>query len=180
MFETLLNRAKQSDRDALGMIWEQWQPRLLRFLRARGAPSPEDTASDIWIDVGRGIRHFEGGEREFATWLFTIARRRVIDVARRAQRRPETLVDSTPERPSLDNVEERALDLDQAIALLHQLPPDQGTAIALRIIADLDVAQVAEIMETSQGGVRMLTHRGLRRLAELLGAPPESADGKIP
>ena len=43
-------------------------------------------------------------------------------------------------------------------------------AIALRVVAGLDVGRVAEIMGKRPGTVRVLTHRGLRRLAERLGA----------
>jgi len=50
------------------------------------------------------------------------------------------------------------------------LPPDQAEAVALRVVAGLDVDRVAEIMRKRPGTVRVLTHRGLRRLAERLGA----------
>jgi RNA polymerase sigma-70 factor (ECF subfamily) len=49
------------------------------------------------------------------------------------------------------------------------LPADQAEAIVLRVVAGLEVQRVAEIMGKRPGTVRVLTHRGLRRLAERLG-----------
>ena len=54
------------------------------------------------------------------------------------------------------------------------LPADQAEAIVLRVVAGLEVQRVAELMGKRPGTVRVLTHRGLRRLAERLGG-----DGRI-
>jgi RNA polymerase sigma-70 factor, ECF subfamily len=59
-------------------------------------------------------------------------------------------------------------DLARAIALVRRLPPDQADAVLLRIIADLDVGDVAAIMGKREGNVRVLVHRGLEKLGELL------------
>ena len=59
-------------------------------------------------------------------------------------------------------------DLGAALALVRQLPPEQADAVLLRVVVDLDVSQVAEVMGRSEGSVRVLTHRGLRRLQNLL------------
>jgi RNA polymerase sigma-70 factor (ECF subfamily) len=49
--------------------------------------------------------------------------------------------------------------------MIATLPPDQAEAILLRVVAGLDVAQVADVMGRSPGAVRVLTHRGLKTLA---------------
>jgi RNA polymerase sigma-70 factor (ECF subfamily) len=54
--------------------------------------------------------------------------------------------------------------------LIATLPADQAEAITLRVVAGLDVSRVATIMDKRPGAVRVLAHRGLRRLAERLGA----------
>ena len=61
---------------------------------------------------------------------------------------------------------ERAEALDRALALVRSLPPDQAEAVLLRIVADLSVTEVAVIMGRREGTVRVLVHRGLKRLAE--------------
>ena len=59
-----------------------------------------------------------------------------------------------------------------ALAVVATLPADQAEAVVLRVVAGLDVERVASIMDKRPGTVRVLTHRGLRRLAERLGADP--------
>ena len=54
--------------------------------------------------------------------------------------------------------------------VIADLPTDQAEAVALRVLAGLEVNRVAAIMGKRPGTVRVLTHRGLRRLAERLGA----------
>ena len=52
--------------------------------------------------------------------------------------------------------------------ILTDLSADQADAVLLRVVAGLDVAEVAGIMGRSPGAVRVLCHRALRRLAPLL------------
>ena len=56
------------------------------------------------------------------------------------------------------------------MALIRQLSPDQAEVILLRVLAGLDVGQVAKILGKRAGAVRVLQHRGLRKLAELTSA----------
>ena len=60
-------------------------------------------------------------------------------------------------------------DLGRALALVRWLPDDQADAVLLRIVADMDVSQVAAVMGRSEGAVRVLVHRGLHRLRDLIG-----------
>jgi RNA polymerase sigma-70 factor (ECF subfamily) len=169
-------RARSGDGDAIGELWRAHQHLLLRYFRARGARSPEDLASQLWIDVASGLHRFEGDDDDFRRWLFTIARRRNIDRLRAELRRPETSDADAGEGRS-DPVAEDAFDaadsLERALRMLAALPPDQAEAVALRVIGDLSVADVAEVMGRREGHVRVLVHRGLRRLAAQVGVTQE-------
>jgi RNA polymerase sigma-70 factor (ECF subfamily) len=57
-----------------------------------------------------------------------------------------------------------------ALALVAELPPDQAEVVALRVLGDLEVAEVARIVGKRPGAVRVLAHRGLRRLAKRMQA----------
>jgi RNA polymerase sigma-70 factor (ECF subfamily) len=57
-----------------------------------------------------------------------------------------------------------------ALSLVRRLPPDQAEVISLRVLAGLDVTHVAMVTGKRPGTVRVLAHRGLRRLAALLAA----------
>jgi RNA polymerase sigma-70 factor (ECF subfamily) len=175
----LVSRARSGDRAALGTLWTMHHHMVLRFLRGLGCPSVDDVASMVWIDVARGIGRFDGDLGAFRRWLFTIARRRSIDDLRQRTRRADGSlggedggVDQLLEWATADatrdpaEVHERSVALDRAIALVRTLPADQAEVVLLRIVADLDVAEVAEVTGKREGNVRVIMHRGLQRLAE--------------
>jgi RNA polymerase sigma-70 factor (ECF subfamily) len=171
-----IERARAGDREALGALWRSHQHLLLRYFRGRGSTQPEDLASQVWIDVAASLHRFSGDSDAFRRWLFTIARRRQIDSVRRSARRPEDL-DPGAGVDLPDASGTRAFDeigsLDRAIALVRRLPPDMAEAVLLRIVADLAVDEVAEVMGRREGHVRVLVHRGLRKLAEELAVTDE-------
>jgi RNA polymerase sigma-70 factor, ECF subfamily len=174
-FSTVLEAAARGDEAAFGRLWRDLQPRLLRYFTVVAPPAAEDLASETWVGVVRGIVRFRGGETAFRAWVFTIARHALIDWRRRAARRvTEELSATGPgERPAPDDPAAAALEglsTRAALALVAALPADQAEAIVLRVVAGLDVERVAAIMGKRPGTVRVLTHRGLRRLAERLGA----------
>lgn len=178
--DDVIGRAAAGDADALGELWRGHQHLLLRYFRGKGMSEPDDLASTVWVEVARGLSTFDGDATEFRRWLFTIAARRRIDEIRRDRRRRnrDELIQAERQpgpAPGADVDAERAAALDRAIEFVRTLPADQAEAVLLRVVADLSVADVAAIMGRTEGNVRVLTHRGLKRLAER-----ESAAGRGP
>jgi RNA polymerase sigma-70 factor, ECF subfamily len=173
-FPGALRAAATGDETAFASLWRDAHPPLLRYLRVLAGDAAEDVAGEVWLEVARGIARFKGGEPEFRGWLFTLARRRVTDLRRHEARHPVRLTDDTGEleRPGADDTAMAALDnlsTDAAVALIASLPRDQAEVIVLRVIAGLDVGQVARIVGKRPGTVRVAAHRGLRTLAARLG-----------
>jgi RNA polymerase sigma-70 factor (ECF subfamily) len=172
-FAETLAGVQDGEATAVAVLWRGFNSQLLRFLRTRHAPQDvDDVASEVWLRASRSWHRFQGGEREFRAWFFAIARAVSVDTYRRAGRRSEVLVDNVESRATERRAaaETDALDrlgTDHAIALIAKLPREQGEAVALRVIAGLDVGRVAEIMGKRPGTIRVLQHRGLRKLAEL-------------
>jgi RNA polymerase sigma-70 factor (ECF subfamily) len=169
-FAELVSAAGRGDERAFAHLWRTYQPRVLRYLALVVGASAEDTAAEVWLDVARSLDRFQGGEAGFRGWLFTIARRRGLDQQRSERRRPATspLEDAGPVVASTPGPAEEVLAqaaTEEALIALASLPPDQAEIIALRVIADLDVATVASLVGKSPGAVRVAGHRGLRELA---------------
>ena len=159
-----LDAARRGDRDALAELWRTHQAALLRYLRARRAPSPDDLASQVWVDIATSIDRFEGEADDFRRWLFTIAHRRSVDEIRRVVRRSDLSVRAADHVVGADVEHDRLDALDRAIALVSTLPDNLAEAVMLRVVNELPIADVASVMGTTEGNVRVLVHRGLTRL----------------
>lgn len=172
-FDAILAASKHGDERAFAVLYRDLQPPLLRYLRVVAPEACEDLAAETWLEVARGLDRFEGGEAGFRSWVFTVARHRMVDLRRREARHPVVPVppEALPDRSDAGDAADAALtaiSTRAALALIGSLPPDQAEVVALRIVGGLDVAQVAAIVAKRPGTVRVLSHRGLRRLAELL------------
>jgi RNA polymerase sigma-70 factor (ECF subfamily) len=172
-FDPVVAAARTGAEWALAALYREFHPGLLRYLRAQDPNDGEDLAAETWLDAAGALDRFQGDEWAFRRWLFTIARRRLIDHRRRRDR---TLysgsgLDALSARPGPEDTEGAVLaadDTETALARIAALPPDQGEVILLRVLAGLDVADVAEVLGKKPGAVRVLQHRALRRLAEHL------------
>jgi RNA polymerase sigma-70 factor (ECF subfamily) len=172
-FPAILAAAQQGNEGAFTVLWRAGNPALLRYLKVIAPESAEDVAAETWVTVVRGLERFRGGEDAWRAWLFTTARRRVVDEGRRRSRRPESPAAEVGEghvsgaADPADQVLEN-LATRQAIAAVASLPPLQAEVIMLRVVAGLDTDAVAQLVGRSPGAVRVAVHRGLRRLAQAM------------
>jgi RNA polymerase sigma-70 factor (ECF subfamily) len=169
-FQAVLAAAADGDELAFGVLWRDLQPAVLRYLNAFAPGSGEDLASETWLRVVKALGSFSGDERAFRAWVFTVARHRAVDRWRRTTRHRDELVplDTLAHLPAPDDPATTAVETissQAAITLIATLPPDQAEVVLLRVVAGLDVAEVATITGKRPGHVRVVAHRALRRLA---------------
>ena len=166
--EPLIERARRGDDDAVTELWRALNPPLLRYLRGRIGWGADDVAAETWLDATRRLNEFRGTDDDFRRWLFTIARRRLVDELRRRQRRPETAWPDGSEPVHIDADIDQLDDLGRALQVVRRLPDDQADAVLLRVVGDFGHVEVAAVMGRTEGSVRVLVHRGLRRLQTIL------------
>jgi RNA polymerase sigma-70 factor, ECF subfamily len=176
-FGEVLAAAQDGAQWAVAVLWQDLHPRLLRFLRGLDPVAAEDVEAETWLSAARHLTAFRGGDRQFRAWMFTIARNRLIDWRRREARRYAAVApEALGEPPADDDPAVTAVDVLGADATVAQvralLPRGQAEVILLRVLGGLDVAEVAAILDKRPGTVRVLQHRGLRRLAEHFAEPP--------
>lgn len=155
-----------------GDVYRRLAPAVLGYLRGQRVPEPEDVLGEVFLQVARSLHRFHGdGEEDLRRWVFTIARHRVVDDARRRRRRPVTTSDSQDVAGPAD---ETGVDPDLCEAM-GQLTAEQREVVALRFIADLSLEDVAAITGRSVGAVKSMQLRGLGHLARILD-PPRGAE----
>lgn len=170
-FDDVLAAAQAGAPWALQRLYEDLAPVVTGYLRLRGAPEPDDTASEAFLAVFRTLGSFAGDEAGFRSWVFTIVHHRLIDDRRRRGRRPvtEPLGDSVVQAGGDVEAEAlAALSGGWVAAALEVLSDEQREVMLLRIVADLSVDEVATIVGKRAGAVRALQHRGLERLRRQL------------
>lgn len=168
-FESVLHAAQTGAEWAVAALYRELHPSLLRYLTAQEPADGEDLASEVWLDVGRALTRFEGDEYAFRGWLFTIARRRLIDHRRARARRRTTSVplEELVDGPDPADVFAEA-EIGAALTCLRRLTSEQVEVVLLRVVAGLGSAQVASVLAKKPGTVRVIQKRALDRLAELV------------
>ncbi|MEM9747481.1 MAG: sigma-70 family RNA polymerase sigma factor [Actinomycetota bacterium] len=155
---------------ALDALFDAWFTRIHQFCLSRTA-SPtraEDAASETFADAARMFADGRGDEVTEA-WLFTVARRRVIDQWRsseRHRRRLGRVIASTPSMPTGPSAPIE-FDEDEAVrAALASLPERQRAAVVLRYVEEYSVSEVAEALDVGYEAAESLLARGRRGFVE--------------
>ncbi|MFD4372676.1 RNA polymerase sigma factor [Streptomyces sp. NPDC058486] len=167
--------AQDGDEDAFRTVYRAVHPRLLGYMRTLvGEADAEDIASESWLQIARDLDRFSGDADRFRGWAARIARNRALDHIRMRGRRPASGADETEltDKPADSDTAGEALEAlatGDTLRLIARLPQDQAEAVVLRVVVGLDAKSAAEALGKRPGAVRTAAHRGLKKLAELLG-----------
>lgn len=169
-FDLVLAAAQAGAEWAFGVLYDEYNPRLLRYFAARAPRMAEDLAADTWLGAATGLPSFEGDVQRFRSWLFTIAHRRLVDhwrdqsatVAESGFAETSAEMDESPEETVIGAVSAQGA----ARKIASVLSPEQAEVVLLRVVGGLEVDQVAEILGKRPGTIRVLQHRALRKLVE--------------
>ena len=164
--------AMRRDRDAFARRFDHFAPRLKAYLMKAGATAgaAEDFAQDAMLTVWRKAELFDRTKAHAATWIFTIARNRRLDVLRQDARRlplPEIdLVQDEPEQP--DTVVLAAENAARLKAAMARLSPDQIEVLRLAFFQDNPHSEIARRLELPLGTVKSRIRKAMIKLRTLL------------
>ena len=168
---TALARMRKGDLEALAVVMDEYQGRLLRYLvrLVKEQAIAEDLFQLTWLRVMEKIRSYDSA-RDFAPWLFTIARHLALDHLRRYQ--PESLDETLPSGDSREDLirhetpgamdtllaEERAGIVAQAML---ELPLIFREVLSLRFEDDMKLEEIADFLKIPLSTVKSRLRRGL-------------------
>ncbi|GAP56232.1 RNA polymerase sigma factor [Arthrobacter sp. 92] len=165
-----LRALKGREGELFSLVYRSYASQVLGYLTARGVEDPEATMQDVFLAVLPRIDSISGGVSGLRTFVFSVAHARMVDDHRRQRRAPvRQSFEPELDRRESSSAETAAMLLvapGEVLQLLDVLGEDQKEVLTLRIIADLTVEQVAEIMGKSAGAVKQLQRRALDRLRE--------------
>lgn len=158
------------DRSAGVYIYDRHAEAIERYIRTRidSSVDVEDLLHDTFERALTKLSTYQPARGTFIAWLFRIAHNRVVDYKRdlsKESNKRVTLVDTVPGPESLALRVETRGNVQKALQFLTD---EQREALALRYANELAFKDIAEIMEKSEGSVKMLVQRGLNRLRHAL------------
>ena len=160
-----------SDKVAFAELYAHFAPRVKGFLINSGADSSmaEECAQEVMATLWRKAHLFDPSRASVATWIFTIARNRKIDVLRKQRRpEPEDITWGPEEEP--DQIDALALQqeteiLSKAITLL---PTAQRELIEQAYFGDLSHSEIATKTGLPLGTIKSRIRLALERLRKTM------------
>jgi RNA polymerase sigma factor (sigma-70 family) len=166
-----LAEAARSDPQAFGELYERYYTRVYRYVyhRLANPTEAEDVTAAVFMKALEALPSYQSRRNTFAPWLFRITRNAVIDHYRR--RRIQTPIDGVEHQSDEHDPAGYVLDCERSAelgALVRHLSDDQRDVVLLRFAGDLSFAEIGAVLKKNEPAVRMLLHRGLRKLKAVL------------
>ena len=157
------------DRAAFARLFSHFAPRVKAFLMKSGAPAAvaEECAQDVMATLWQKAALYDPARASVATWVFTIARNRRIDMARRDRRpEPEALdwgPEGEPDQVEVYAAAEETRELGRALAAL---PDKQRALIQRAFYGDLSHSEIAAETGLPRGTIKSRIRLALDRLRQ--------------
>ena len=163
-----VSRAQEGDTEAFAKIYDIYFLQVYRYTAFRVPKEvAEDLVADIFVKAWEKLHTYAARKNvPFAAWLFRIARHTVIDAYRTHrgfEEVPEGLVDE-----DLFNKADTKLGRDEMLQIVNlsmdTLPERYREILLLSYMADLPHSEIARVLRMTEGAVRILKHRALKKL----------------
>ena len=168
---TQLQAVADGDQAAFACLVERWQSHLINYFHrsTSSREDAEDLAQETFLDLYRAAPRYEA-RSSFKAFLFTLARRRLIDGYRKKARRPLHYID-----PTENLIQEHADQSDNCNEIeeafhraLTALPDNQRQAILLLQQQGLSYEEISEALGGSVSAVKSWIHRARAHLRQAL------------
>jgi RNA polymerase sigma-70 factor (ECF subfamily) len=168
--EAVVRKAQRGDQDAFALIVGAYQVPVfnyvLRLVRQRDLA--EDLTQEIFLRVFRTLSSFSFRSK-FTTWLFTVARYRVLDELRARDRNVEV---AEPDVSALTTVVDPPAEQAETIEALWRaidgLKLDLKTALLLRDVSGFSYDEIAEILGTTLATVKWRIYQARQEVQRVL------------
>lgn len=179
----LVSRAVEGDSQAYGRLYERHLDAIYRYVyfRVGDTAQAQDMTEEVFVKAWEAIPNYRPGKHPFTSWLYRIAQNSVVDHYRRKERAvgaTELDLDAQPDpAPSLEDKLVEKQNLANLAEAIRRLNDEEQQVIILRFVEGLPHRQVAAIVGKSEAASRVIQHRALAALADLLGKGENADDG---
>lgn len=167
-----IEEACGGNRDSFGIIYSHYVPQIYRFVffKVSRKQTAEDLTHEIFLSAWQNIKNYKQKEFPISSWLYQIARNRVIDHYRTDKK--NISIDTEDFREDLVGFYEQknpdiSFNIEKIKSLIKLLKPEYQDVIIMRYVEDLDSKEIAGALNKSEGAVRLIQHRAINNLKEL-------------
>ena len=170
----LVDRAQKGDRDALEELYLLHFDRIYSYLHVSvgNRHDAEDLTTQTFLKMLESIGRFRWQSAPFSAWLFRIAHNLAMDHFRARRRwQPEEEVPEPPPHeaePSAELEAMRTIGRESMLKLIENLSPEQQQVLTLKFVFNFPNADVAKILDKTEGAIKSLQHRALASLQKQL------------
>jgi RNA polymerase sigma-70 factor, ECF subfamily len=160
--------------EQFGQIYDQYIDKIYRFvyLKVNSQEIAEDVTSKVFI---KGWEAFQGQNTEIknpGAFLYQIARNAVVDHYREKGRTMVVSADASPEIADPgENAQDKAVlsaDINTIKKSIKKLKKEHQDIIIWHYLEDMPIAHIAELLDKPAGTVRVMLHRGLKDLKDII------------
>jgi RNA polymerase sigma-70 factor (ECF subfamily) len=176
----LIETAKNGDAQAFGVLYERYSPQVYRFfaVHLNVYLDAEDLTVEVFLRAGQNLNDYEEKGIPFLAYLFTVSRNMLIDFYRHSDKFAQVKSIEDQElhdtQPKPEDALMMRLQQEEIRNTLGRLPEDYQMVLILRFLSELSPDETARVMKRSPGAIRVLQHRALAALRDLL----EKTDGE--
>jgi RNA polymerase sigma-70 factor (ECF subfamily) len=158
-------------------LYERYFDRIYKYvcLKIGNPVEAEDITEQVFLKMIEAIDDFQWQGSSFASWLYRIAHNQVVDTLRQQSRRPQVPLEPVgvllpSERDDPHRYAEQRDFQDHLREAMSHLTELQAQVISLKFVAGLSNAQVAEMLDRTEGAVKSLQYSALQNLHKLMGS----------
>lgn len=177
----LIALAGAGDEIAFTKLYDTYYDRVYRYIyyRVGRVEDAEDLTQKVFLEAWRAIGRFRVTNSPFVAWLITIAHNVTMSHFRSLKAADQLLYDVADQngggRP--EHVVEGHHEQERLRHIIRRLKADYQQVITMRFLEDFEYDEIASALGKSEGNVRVIQHRALQQLRDLL--KKEEYDGAI-
>lgn len=167
---SLVESAANGNFEAFGELYHIYLDRIYRYVfhQVNDKMTAEDITEEVFLKAWKAIRSCKGKSDTFSSWLYRIAHNHLINTIHSLQRCTSVENEKLTEISDPKLEIETGLERQELLKVITSLPQNQRQVIILKFIEGLDNREIGQVMDKSEGAIRVLQMRALTALRQKL------------
>jgi RNA polymerase sigma-70 factor, ECF subfamily len=170
--QDIVLNATRGEASAFGLLYDHYQPQIYRFivLKVGRREEAEDLTHHVFLSAWQNIRSYRHQGHPFSSWLYQIARNQIIDHYRSERQTIdlESVQDIVISISDTEATSDDKFEMERVMRSIRKMKPEYQDILIMRFVEELSIREVAESLRKSEGAVKLLQHRAMKQLKELM------------